>query len=488
MHTTDFITQKKSIDIYWLNNKYTFCIFIVIRGNDMKDVYLLEFTLQGIKNLDKTIQLSFYKKTITKNPNTDKYHVKAIYGMNGAGKTAVITSAYILKNVLLQPNYLTDTLSRQKLAELINKYQRKIDISVQFLVRRKDYIRHYSYEITMPMDDNGEISIAHEKLSVKKAGSKKDFQPLIEVNHGILQQMKDEEHPTLKKLHEHTLNLLSSSSLLSCLLLKSIQIIDSYNDPAEEPPAEMKGLYDLGKFATSMQVYIEDNDMHDDYFRSIYIPSPILQGRNGNDIPPRSPKVIVSRSSLQPFDTVFLVRKENLNLIEQKVQNLFHFIRIFKPELQQIVIEKKEDKSFYHCSLVMQYEDYSVNAEFESTGIKKLIRLYSYINCMVNGRIVFIDEMDANLHDVYLCALLEYLIDSAQGQLCFTTHSIGPMDILKHQKKSIDFLSADHQIVSWTSNGNYSPSSLYREGMIQGSPFNVDESDFVGVFDDEEQF
>ena len=104
---------------------------------------------------------------------------------------------------------------------------------------------------------------------------------------------------------------------------------------------------------------------------------------------------------------------------------------------------------------------------------------------MVSGQIVFIDEMDSNLHDVYLCALLEYLMEYGKGQLCFTTHNIGPMDVLKKNKKSIDFLSVDHKIYPWVKNGNYSPSKLYRNGMIEGSPFNVDSIDFLGVFDDD---
>lgn len=52
----------------------------------------------------------------------------------------------------------------------------------------------------------------------------------------------------------------------------------------------------------------------------------------------------------------------------------------------------------------------------------------------------------------------------------------------KQRKKSIDFLSENHQIYSWKTNGNYSPSRLYRNGMIEGSPFNVDSIDFIGVF------
>ena len=102
---------------------------------------------------------------------------------------------------------------------------------------------------------------------------------------------------------------------------------------------------------------------------------------------------------------------------------------------------------------------------------------------MVQGGIVFIDEFDSNLHDVYLCALLEYLMTYAKGQLCFTTHNVGPMDILKQNKKSIEFLSTNGEIYSWTVSGNYSPSNLYRKGMIEGSPFNVDSTDFIGVFD-----
>ena len=130
----------------------------------------------------------------------------------------------------------------------------------------------------------------------------------------------------------------------------------------------------------------------------------------------------------------------------------------------------------------MVYDGYKISTEYESTGIKKLIRLFAYIDEMVQGGIVFIDELDSNLHDVYLCALLEYLMEYGQGQLCFTTHNVGPMDVLKRNKKSIDFLSDNHKIYPWRTNGNYSPSKLYRSGMIEGSPFNVDLTDFISVF------
>ncbi|WP_461811576.1 AAA family ATPase, partial [Faecalimonas sp.] len=174
--------------------------------------------------------------------------------------------------------------------------------------------------------------------------------------------------------------------------------------------------------------------------------------------------------------------KETYEHFEDTIKNLYEFIHIFKADLKGIEIDRKEDHDVYICSLIMIYDSYKIHAEFESTGIKKLIKLYAYFREIVRGGIVFIDEFDSNLHDVYLCALLEYLMEYAEGQLCFTTHNVGPMDILKKHKKSIDFLSIDGKIYPWVTNGNYSPSKLYRNGMIEGSPFNVDSIDFIGIF------
>ena len=36
----------------------------------MKDIYLTNYSVKGIKTLDKTVSLSFYKKTINKEPDT----------------------------------------------------------------------------------------------------------------------------------------------------------------------------------------------------------------------------------------------------------------------------------------------------------------------------------------------------------------------------------------------------------------------------------
>lgn len=48
----------------------------------MQLIYLINYSVKGIKSLDEDVKLSFYKKTISKNPDMNGYNIKGIYGMN----------------------------------------------------------------------------------------------------------------------------------------------------------------------------------------------------------------------------------------------------------------------------------------------------------------------------------------------------------------------------------------------------------------------
>ena len=87
----------------------------------MKKFHLTGYSVKGIKTLDKLINLSFYKKTITRDMDTDDYNVKGIYGINGLGKSAIIASVDILKNILINPGYLNNPIVQEDLNGIINK-------------------------------------------------------------------------------------------------------------------------------------------------------------------------------------------------------------------------------------------------------------------------------------------------------------------------------------------------------------------------------
>lgn len=447
----------------------------------MKDVFLVNYTVQGVKTLEKKITLSFYKKTIEKKPNTQNYNIKAVYGMNGSGKSAIVASVDILRNLLISPGYLNNPFVQKNLEELVSKKTGKIDISVDFIADMGNNVRLYSYSVVLSKNSNGNYFIECESLLSRNATSKSEKMDIVykvekgkvEIGPGVESALKD-------TIIEKTLNLLESSSFGGLFMEKVfLQLIKEKREFVQSKfVIHMAALYVFGK---KIHVYIDQSDDHRDYF----LRNTMLD--DGDLVEFDSLMKHYIQMNNESLNTISVsrnvVRKDAYNKFEKDIKKLCDFIRIFKTDLCGIEIEKKENADKYECNLLMKYESYKVDAEFESTGVKKLIKLYTYLREMVQGGIIFVDEFDSNLHDVYLCALLEYLMEYGKGQLCFTTHNVGPMDVLKQNKKSIDFLSVDHEIYPWITNGNYSPSKLYRGGMIAGSPFNVDSIDFIGAFD-----
>lgn len=71
----------------------------------MQLIYLINYSVKGIKSLDEDVKLSFYK-----NPDMNGYNIKGIYGMNGSGKSGIVTSVKILKSILTDSGYLNNPI------------------------------------------------------------------------------------------------------------------------------------------------------------------------------------------------------------------------------------------------------------------------------------------------------------------------------------------------------------------------------------------
>ena len=448
----------------------------------MKHIYLVNYRVKGIKTLEEEVSLSFYKKTITMPLDTKEYNIKGIYGINGSGKSGIVASVDILRNLLLDDGYLNNPMVQKNLDAIINKKSKELFIGADFLAEYKEKTYLYRYEILLKKTVTDKYAISSEKLSYRLATSKKDdFNSLIEVKNGIIDYIDIKNDEELKNTFiQSTLNLLSMSAVSSVFLDKMYPYGEQISNIIS-----LDGVLLLIHLGIRMKVYMDQSDNHIDYLLKNMLMYTTETDKDDIYIDSlRKGALSLNRSSIDAISGgTDLIAKPIYKRYEKKVKRLKEFIKIFKSDLTDITIDRKEDGDNYVCNLNMVYGDYVVHTEFESTGVKKLIRLFGFLQNMIQGGIVFIDEFDSNLHDVYLCALLEYLMEYGKGQLCFTTHNVGPMDVLKRNKKSIDFLSIDHRIYPWTTNGNYSPSKLYRNGMIEGSPFNVDSIDFIGIFD-----
>ena len=132
--------------------------------------YLLNLTVSGIKSIKNDIRLDFYKKTIDKKFDPELYKVKAIYGENGSGKSALITAIKIFRELSLSDNYLSESQNQNFLEEMINKETKFFKFNCEYIVDCSDKKIVYNYSIHLGKNVNGSYEIKYEKL-MKKNGN-----------------------------------------------------------------------------------------------------------------------------------------------------------------------------------------------------------------------------------------------------------------------------------------------------------------------------
>ena len=437
------------------------------------DMYLLSVSVTGIKNIEKEVSLQFYKKGVDKDFDPTKYRIKAIYGENGAGKSAIITAVDIFGNILFDDSYLANPENQRFLDALINKKTKsfRFECETLFASDTENKIFRYCIEIKKNLSDRFEIT--HEKMEVKSGNYvNNNYKDVFIANNGVVDyvlgtgELKD-------KMISLSTNLLKYQTFISIFihnlnLVNDLKLIDGKD--------LLISCLSFMLLSFKVKVYLGEEDRHELYFakKRLY---ENLTSDESSEIIEQYNRIIKGYISVN--ETIVL--QKNFEKYKKKVDRLCRFIKLFKQDLINIEIDKTEDGKYYRCELVLDYGEYKIAREFESTGIKKLIRLYDSLDFATDSGIVFIDEMDSNINDVYLCKLIEFFMYYGKGQLCFTTHNIDPMSVLQENKKSIVFLSNDNVIIPWTSNGNNTPEKCYKNGLIKKLPFNIDPADFIGI-------
>ena len=443
--------------------------------------FLLRMKVNGIKSIDKEVQLDFYKGTLSKKFDASNSHVKAIYGPNGAGKTALVYAAEIYKNLVMNSDYLAMSNATGVLDNLVNQKSKKFEIEMYFAVLNKDQELDSVYKHKIVLEKVSERYLITEERLCKLTGlqlnNQDKYNSVFWTKKGdIIELIKEGED---EKIKNASMNLLDKQSFVT-IFIKHIFgdkgiILGNKLDVAI--------LYSL-MFAFSITILMQDSDKNYINFSSVTSQLDTIQTQkkklNDDNI-----FLNLLRENRIPQRQTEQVPKKDFDKCEKYINNLGLFIKVFKDDFKTIEIKKDENGDNYECEIILIYNDGKrINKKYESTGIKKIIEMYSVLCNVENGDIVFIDEFDANIHDVLLVKLVEYVMDYAEGQLIFTTHNLAPMDVLQKAKHSIDFLSPDSRITSWTSNGNYTAASLYRKGLIEYSPFNIEPFSFIGVFGD----
>lgn len=426
------------------------------------DFYLLEFRLKGIKNIEKEIAINFYKQDI-RNFNRENYNVKGIFGRNGIGKTAIIKGIEILRNIVLDSDYLI--LKNSLLNEMINKKLKKCYLSTEFLVIDEDNRKHiFEHSIDLKLE-NGKVIIIKEIINKKKLDRKEILRTLIIENGGI-NRSKSNYFKNLDEIEKLSMNLLERKSIIKLLVN---DIIKDKKSKFESEKFEFIYLYAL---YSKINVFTHLEDIHykmvsvnfenQNWLDKIYIDYINQEGKKRN---------------------ILLKTKEEINFLKKSLKRKEKFLKLFNSEIEKIEFEKKDfDEKYYEIEYIFCYKEYKINFEYESMGMKSLFRLFDVLDTVNNGGIVFVDEIDMSIHDLYLNRLIEFFAENGKGQFVFTAHNTSILDTLKKYKNSIDFVTEYQEIKPWIKNGNYSPRKQYLEGMLPNMPYNIEYYDFFEIF------
>ena len=430
------------------------------------EFYLLEFRLNGIKNIEKTIEISFYKQDI-RNFNRGNYNVKGIFGRNGIGKTAVIKGIEILRNIVLDSDYLI--LKSSLLNEIINKKLKECYLSSEFLIIDKNNKKHvFEHSVNLKIE-NGKIIITKEIINKKKLDRKEILKTLI-IENGKINKEKSNYFKNLDEIEKLSMNLLDRKSIIKLVIDDVEKNIEK--DWTNELKSEKFGFIYLNVLYLKINVFTHLEDSH---YKMVYIN---FGNQNWLD------KIYVDYINQEAKKRNILSKtKEKIENLNKNLKRKERFLKLFNPELNKIEFEKKDfDENYYEIEYVFNYKDYKINFEYESMGMKSLFRLFDVLDTVNNSGIVFVDEIDMSIHDLYLNRLIEFFAENGKGQFTFTAHNTSILDTLKKYKNSIDFMTEYQEIKPWIKNGNYSPRKQYLEGMLPNMPYNIEYYDFFEIF------
>ncbi|EUB40854.1 MULTISPECIES: AAA family ATPase [Fusobacterium] len=417
-------------------------------------VFMLSFKVNGIKNIEKEIEINFYNKTL-KRFNPCGSNVKGIFGPNGIGKTSIIKGMDILRKISLNDNYLTNDFNIIILDKIINKKIEKAKLEVEFLVIKNKKKYRYIHSITIARTSTKEIKILNEKI-IKKDPNTDQILWQILIENGIIKNDSIHKGDLKAQIIDVTKNLLEKRSVVN--IVKS-SLLES---------TDLENIY---YFYKKLYIKLDRGDSHFTYA----LLDNILKAPMKDEVP--------FNNSIGNYDMT--IPKNSLEVFEDYLRRMTKFLKIFKSNLKNIEYEKKEDEEYYYINILFVYNNYKVDYEFESMGIKNLFSLFTYFRALSDDEVVVIDEIDTSIHDIYLNKLIEFFAVDGKGQLVFTAHNITLLQTLKKYKHSIDFINENMEVVSWVKNGNSTPFKSYKDGYIKGLPFNIKEYDFLEIFSQE---
>lgn len=393
--------------------------------------------------------------------------VLGIYGQNGSGKTALIQSLAILRQILIG-----ESLDPQ-LHECINVGAECATLLYEFNINKKledggDLVATATYELTIGRiedrvnDNNGtyrlmsRVLIREEKISIasfdKKIPFKKNifirtdnkklraFGPLEKYNLLIGEGGYNNDFVSLLVARENTQKN-SVSFVFSKSLINAIENRRKKITRADFDEVELFKILTVEFVLKRLAVFGWSQLFVVDAAQSGYI--------NLNALPLRI-------NSDDVRGVLFIPLNQSVHLPEDLVPKVEHVVESLNFVLVKIipglkiglnVIDKELDEQGRRLSIVQlisRKNGKPIPLRYESEGIKKIISILHLLVSMYNNPsvTVVIDELDSGVFEYLLGEVLKIITEKGLGQLIFTSHNLRPLETIN--EKFIVFTSSNN--------------------------------------------
>lgn len=421
--------------------------------------------INGIKNINHgEFEFEEYKQILKGNLDTDKCSMLGIYGQNGSGKTSILESVKILKNILLGQNIM----------DYIKKYitEDTATLNTTFFLSdgENHYLVDYLVEMEAEKNNNQNTEQKYNILNIVNEDSKNNncIYKISKEEMKIKAFISDEEGWGRKdlifrysngKLFKKVADLIDKKDLIELEYNKRAINPDKsllFNDEflrvlRENNIEELAVLYNIA--VTLRQFSFE---------KLLIIESSVI-GSAGLDIGMLPLNIYISNDNFKSSG-VFninmsgksIVPEELFNVIDISIRRISLVLQAIVPSIKLEMTNIKEELSqnganMRSFDIVSVRDGKMIPLVYESEGIKRIISIMSAIVAVYNDPSIalFVDEFDSGIFEYLLGELVKIIYESGKGQFVFTSHNLRVLEMLPYKAILLTTVNPDNRFIQF---------------------------------------